>query len=213
MQKDGLHYHEEGARMVAERLGAVAVRFLGLRRRDKNSGQFGNNMGQYGTHPATVRAQGTPDNRVTPNNPVQVVGHPPGGAHLALMTPLRAEETGRQPVLRTTCPVYTQRYQKEHPPQASPLHAVWLPPGLMQPTGHLQGQMSGIPLPRAGSQEERLSPAPTANPTLPVRSQVPHDWFAGYNQYPPCAPSLELANFVNTVVCQQLDALQQRRVF
>ncbi|KAG0433166.1 hypothetical protein HPB47_020164 [Ixodes persulcatus] len=143
MQKDGLHYRTEGSQVVTDRVGALVTHCLELQRRDNFSGHTGSNRGRYGTHPTVVNRSEAGKKAHAHDLPGLSSGPRTSGAHRVVNTPPLAKETVKQPVPNFPGPVYSPQRQRDHPPQSSPLHAIWVPPLLTPPNGHLQGQSSG----------------------------------------------------------------------
>ncbi|KAG0416580.1 hypothetical protein HPB47_006298 [Ixodes persulcatus] len=211
MQKDGLHYRTEGSQVVTDRGGALVTHFLGMQRRENFSGHTGSNRGRYGTHPTVVNRSEAGKKAHAHDLPGLSSGPRTSGAHRVVNTPPIAKETVKQPVPNFPGPVYSPQRQRDHPPQSLPLHAIWVPPFLIPPNGHLQGQ-SCVTLPsRTGSQEGTFALGPTARQSFPVCNPMLNDWMAGSLQHPTCAPSQELTHFVHQLVRQQLAAMQLQR--
>ncbi|KAM7293689.1 hypothetical protein ISCGN_023287 [Ixodes scapularis] len=198
MQKDGLQYGEEGIRVVTERLGAVASRFLGLRRRDKVGSQYQSDPWRYGSYPQMGRTEMSQKKCVTYDIPGMTVGPPHIGVPHVKDLRLKTQVKGHQPPLSNQ-PEYMLQPQSEQLSQVPTFPEIGVP---LIPV-HQSGGMTG---PRVTMQDREIYPMSTLRMGLPTYQESP--LFPGYVQHQAGMTPLEVAQMVNRIVRQQLAGMQ-----
>lgn len=167
MQKDGLQYGEEGIRVVTERLGAVASRFLGLRR-DKVGSQYQSDPWRYGSYPQMGRTEMSQKKCVTYDIPGMTVGPPHIGVPHVKDLRLKTQVKGHQPPLSNQ-PEYILQPQSEQLSQVPTFPEIGVP---LIPV-HQSGGMTG---PRVTMQERELSNVNTENGSTYISGVTPIPW-------------------------------------
>lgn len=159
--------------MVTERLGAVASRFLGLRRRDKVGRQYQSDPWRYGSYPQMGHTEMSQKKRVTYKIPGMTVGPPHIGVPHVKDLRLKTQVKGHQP---------PQSNQSEYilQPQSEQLAQVPTFPEIRVPLVpvHQSGGMTGS---RVAMQDRESYPMTTVRMGLPAYQESP--LFPGYVQH------------------------------